>query len=332
VFKALVAAVVLVLLVAGLAGAVSRPLAVSTAIATGKHPAAVVVASGSLWVTNDIENTITRIDPKTGKTTGKIVLHGKGYPDPSVVVAADGALWTVAHTTGTISRVDLKTGALTATTAVPGLALAIAVADGSVWVPSFDPYRCSNNNCFSRLTRLDARSARVTGKYTVDSPTGIAAGFGSLWIVDHRSATVTRFDPRTTRAVRVIPVRIGHEAITEGPEQVEAGLGAIWVSHPGQDVVTRIDPGTNDVAARVHLPHGATPETLAVGAGSIWAVGPKQIFRIDPKTNAVVQSARIGKHPGSDYRGLRNLVVDGNTLWVTDGDADTVDRIDLGPR
>jgi hypothetical protein len=44
-----------------------------------------------------------------------------------------------------------------------------------------------------------------------------------------------------------------------------------------------------------------------------------------------VQSARIGKHPGSDYHGLRNLVVDGTSLWVTDGDANTVDRIDLGP-
>ena len=69
--------------------------------------------------------------------------------------------------------------------------------------------------------------------------------------------------------------------------------------------------------------------TLAVGAGSIWAVGPKQIFRIDPRTNRVIASARIGKHVGSDYRGLRRMAVDGDALWVTDGDADTVDRIAL---
>jgi streptogramin lyase len=329
--RMLVSAVVLFALAAGIAGAGARPLTVSTAVATGKHPAGVVAAAGSLWVTNDIDNTITRVDPGTNKATGTIALHGKGYPDPSVAIAADGALWVVAHTTGTISRVNLQTGTVTATTSVPGLALGIAVADGSVWVPSFDPYRCSGNTCFSQLTRLDARSARVTGRYKVDSPTGIAAGFGSLWLVDHRSATVTRFDPRTTKATRVIPVRVGHEAITEGPEQVLVGLGAVWVSHPAQDVVTRIDPHTNVVAARVHLPHGASPVTLAAGAGSIWAVGPKQIFRIDPKTNAVVQSARIGKHPGSDYHGLRSLVVAGDAVWVTDGDANTVDRIDLGP-
>ena len=37
----------------------------------------------------------------------------------------------------------------------------------------------------------------------------------------------------------------------------------------------------------------------------------------------------MGKHAGSDYRGLGSFVVVGNSLWVTDGDADTADRIDL---
>jgi streptogramin lyase len=329
--RILVFAVAVFAFAAAVAGAASRPLTVSTAVATGRHPAAVVAAAGSLWVTNDVDNTVARIDPVTGKVTGTIKLHGKGYPDPSVAIADGGALWVVAHTTGTLSRIDLKTRAVTAATAVPGLALAIAVIDGSLWVPSFDPYKCSGNTCFSQLTRLDARSGRVTGRYTVESPTGLAAGFGSLWIVNHRSLTVTRLDPRTGKATRVIPVRLGHETAFDGPLQVVAGLGAVWVSHPVQDVVTRIDPRTNEVAARVHLPRNTILGGLAVGAGSIWAVGPKQIFRIDPRTNAVVQSARIGKHPGSDFRGLRTLVVAGNSVWVTDGDADVVDRIDLGP-
>jgi virginiamycin B lyase len=152
-----------------------------------------------------------------------------------------------------------------------------------VWVPSFDPYRCNNNTCFSQLTRLDVHSGKITGTYKADSPTGLAAGFGSLWVVDHRSATVTRFDPRRAKPVAVIPVRIGHEATTEGPERVVTGLGAVWVSHPVQDAVTRIDPRTNEVAARIRFPHGAAPVTLSTGAGSVWAVGPKQIFRIDPE-------------------------------------------------
>lgn len=157
----------------------------------------------------------------------------------------------------------------------------------------------------------------------------MAFGVGSLWIVNHRAATVTRFDPRRARVMATIRVRIGHESMFEGPERIVTGLDGVWVSQPAQDVVTRIDPRTNKIAARIRFPKGSAPVFLAIGAESVWAVGAKQIFRIDTHRNRVTMSASIGKHPGSDYRGLRQILVSGNTLWITDGDADTVDRIDL---
>lgn len=308
-----------------------RSLGVSSTVTTGKHPSGVVAAAGSLWVTNDVDNTVTRIDPATSTVTQTIPLRGKEYPDPSFAAFDGHAVWVVAPTTGTVSRLDARTGALSATTAVPALSLGIAFANGSAWVPSFDPYRCSGNRCFSRLTRLDARTARVTGRFNVYTPTGIDFGFGSLWIVDHRSAKVTRFDPRHARAVATISVRIGHEPTTEGPEQVAVGLGGVWVSQPGQDVVSRIDPGTNKVVARVRFPRNSGPHRFAIGAGSVWAIGPKRIFRIDAATNRIADSVAIGTHKGSDYRGLRAAAVTDQAVWVTDGDADTVDRIDLAP-
>jgi YVTN family beta-propeller protein len=317
--------------IAGAAGAASSPLRISGTVPTGRHPAGVVLAGGSLWVTNDVDNTVSRIDPATNSVTATVKLRGANFPDPSFIAAGEGAIWVVARTTGTVSRLDLRTGRLTVTGAVPGGAGGIALDAGSAWVASFDPYKCSNNHCFSQLTRLDPHSARVAGTYKVDSASGIAVGFGSLWIVDHRSWAVSRFDPRKGKVVRVIPVRIGHEATFEGPEQVVAGLRAVWVSHPGQDTVSRIDPRTNMVAARISLPRNANPFNLAVGAGSIWALGPKQLFRIDPKSDRVIASIRIGKHSGSDYHGLRSVAVADGAVWVTDGDADTVDRIDLGP-
>lgn len=299
------------------------------AITTGKHPSGLVVAAGSLWVTNDVDNTVSQIDLATNTVTRTIALHGRAYPDPSYATFDGSAVWVVARTTGTVSRIDALSGRVTAMTEVPGLALGIAVVDGAVWVPSFDPYRCSDNRCFSRLTRLDAHTARVTGRYDVDSPTGIAFGYGSLWIVDHRSARVTRFDPEHTRAVAMISVRLGKEGVFEGPEQVVAGLGGVWVSHPGDDVVTRIAPVRNKVVARVRFPRNSEPLRLAIGAGSVWAVGAKRIFRIDPATNRIVASTVVGKHLGSDYRGLRSMVVAGSGVWVTDGDADTVDLVKL---
>jgi virginiamycin B lyase len=141
---------------------------------------------------------------------------------------------------------------------------------------------------------------------------------------------VSRFDPRTGRVGATIDVRLPHEGVFDGPNRVAVGLGGVWVSHPVQDVVTRIDPRSNAVVARVRFPRGAEPLGLAVGAGSLWAVGPKEIFRVDPGTNRVVETARVGTHAGNDYRGLRRIAIAGDTLWVTDGDSDTVDRIAVG--
>jgi len=256
-------------------------------------------------------------------------LRGRNFPDPSLAVADVGSVWVAAPTTGTISRIDARTGALLATFTAPQAVDDIVVADGSLWVASFDPYRCSGNSCFSRLTRISTHTNQVTARLAVDTPTGLASAYGSLWVVNHRAAKVTRLDPRTGKAVAVIDVRLPHEGTFEGPEKVRAGLGSLWVTQPAQDVVTRIDPRTNRVVARVRFPRNAEPVALAFGAGSLWAAGPKQLFRVDPRTNRVVASAPIGRHTGSDYNGLREIAIDGDALWVADGDADTIDRIPL---
>jgi YVTN family beta-propeller protein len=325
--RPLVVALVLLALMPGLAGASSRSSGVSGTVATGKHPSGVVAAAGSIWVTNDVDNTVTRIDPNTKTVTRTIALRGADFPDPTFAAFDGRAVWVVARTTGTVSRLDARTGALTATTTVPGLALGIAFADGSAWVPSFDTNRCSGDRCFARLTRLDGRTAGVTGRFEANSPAGIDFGFGSLWIVNHRSLSVTRFDPRGAKAAATIHVGVAGEQTTDGPEQVAAGLGGVWVSQP--DLVTRIDPGTNKVIARVRFPRNSAPGRLAIGAGSVWAIGPKRIFRIDPATNRITNSLAIGTHKGSDFRGLRAAAITDQAIWVTDGDADTVNRIDL---
>jgi streptogramin lyase len=315
---------------AGFAGGAPTPVRVGAIVTVGKHPAGIAVADGSLWVANDVDNTVSPIDLATGKAGPAVHLGGRGFPDPGAAVGGDGTVWVAARTTGTISRIDSSTSKVTATLTVPEIAGGLVLDGGSLWVTSFDPNRCSGNRCFGRLTQIDTHSARIIGRFEIGTPTGIAVGFGSLWIVDHRGIALTRFDPRTGKTVTRISIRLGNEGTFDGPEADAVGFGSVWVSHPSQDVVTRLDPRTNKTVARITFPPGSTPFRFAVGASSMWVLGPKQIFRIDPTTNRVTASLAVGKHPGSDYRGLRNLVVVGrNSLWVTDGDADSVDRIDF---
>jgi len=327
--RTLLLALALVATTVGLASAATGSLTVAAAVPVGKHPAGVAPADGMIWVTNDVDNTVSRIDLATDKVTRTINLGGKGYPDPAVTATSEGTLWVAAPSTGTISRIDTQTAKVTATLTVPARIDGLSVVGHSLWVTSFDPGRCSSNRCFSRLTRISTLSASVTGQFSIGSPVGITFGFGSLWIVNHREMTLTRFNPATGKVVKKLSVRIRNAGTFEGPEQVAAGLGSLWVSQPAQNIVTRIDPRSDRINARIKFPRSATPFTFAVGTHSLWVLGPKSIFRVDPRTNRIADSARVGKHAGSDYRGLRSIAVVDHSLWVTDGDADTVDRIDI---
>jgi DNA-binding beta-propeller fold protein YncE len=101
------------------AAAAPASLVVAKAIPVGKHPAGVVVASGSLWVTNDVDNTVSQVDPTAGRVVRTVRLRGRNFPDPSLAVADGGSVWVAAPTTGTISRIDARTGALRATLTAP---------------------------------------------------------------------------------------------------------------------------------------------------------------------------------------------------------------------
>ena len=55
--------------IAAAAGAAPAPLRISGTVPTGKHPGGVVLAGGSLWVTNDVDNTV--LENRPGEERGR---------------------------------------------------------------------------------------------------------------------------------------------------------------------------------------------------------------------------------------------------------------------
>jgi YVTN family beta-propeller protein len=68
---------------------------------------------------------------------------------------------------------------------------------------------------------------------------------------------------------------------------------------------------------------GATPMSLAYGAGAVWAANKDggSVSRIDPRTNLVVATIQVGGQPWG-------LAFDGRSLWVGNYARGTVSRID----
>jgi DNA-binding beta-propeller fold protein YncE len=140
----------------------------------------------------------------------------------------------------------------------------LAVANGRLWVLTGA----------GTVVRLDPATNRVVGKpLRVPADTAaIAVAQGALWVTTVADGdlgapgkdTVARIDPATGRTVATITV-------PRAPLDLAATPRAVWVTNAGAggDNVARIDPRTNRLVGRP-VGTGASPQSLAVGGGSLW--------------------------------------------------------------
>jgi hypothetical protein len=124
---------------------------------------------------------------------------------------------------------------------------------------------------------------------------------------------------------RVIPIEAEGSITT-----AVVGFGSSWVAGYDRSEnphLTRLDERTGRVLAVIDIPAGPTWETggggLAVGDGSVWAVGRYRghavVVRIDPSTNGVRATIDIRGRSGAD------VVVDPTGVWTLSFGVDGMD-------
>jgi YVTN family beta-propeller protein len=244
------------------------------AASVGVRPGPIAFGSGSLWIANLDDQTISRVDPESLRTLAYISLSAA----PTGLAASADGVWVVepnanaAQSSVSVSRINPEFNTPGATVAipnlVPGAPAVVAVQGHSVWVAPSD----------GLLTRRDAVTGVRQGQ-PVDpnaSPSGVAVGEGAVWLTDTDAGNVIRVDP----SGMVKPILVG-----EGPTAIAAGDGGVWVVDSLNETVVRIDPDTWSVAAIVHV--GRSPAGVAVGGGSVWVAnsGDGTVTRINPATD-----------------------------------------------
>ena len=145
---------------------------------------------------------------------------------------------------------------------------------------------------------------------------GLAAGFGSIWVPSCATHQVVRIDPATgaqTAAIAADP------ANSEGG--ITVGGGSVWfVVKPSH--LIRIDPATNAIAASLDLPSGS--ENPAYGDGFVWITSFEHnaLLKIDPRTNALVATIAVGPKP-------RFLTIGAGSVWTLNQGDGTVSRVQM---
>ncbi|MDT4919552.1 MAG: hypothetical protein QOI15_454, partial [Pseudonocardiales bacterium] len=223
-------------------------------VPVGARPRAITAASGSLWVANLDDETVSRVDPGTLRTLRTLPVGGT----PNGIAAAGGRVWVVENHPGersvAVDRIDPRFDAVDHVARIatinPGDPGAIAARGDALWAAPSS----------GLLTRLDAATGRVATQVDPNAgPTGIGVAADAVWVTDGQAGNVTRVDPTGL----VSSLAVGHQ-----PSGIAVGQGGIWVADTGDDAVLRIDPDTRSVAATVAV--GRAPTGVAIGDGSVW--------------------------------------------------------------
>jgi len=240
---------------------------VAATIQVGKRPCSGVAAAfGSLWVPNCGDQTLSRVDLKSGNVAATIPMT-IGNSEGSIV-AGGGSVWIVTDSKGTLARIDPATNTVVAEISVAPGSYGLAYGNDALWVTS------SEGNS---VARVDPRTNLVVETIAVGkTPRFIAAGGGAVWTLNQGDGSVSRIDPATNKVVATIEVGV------PGPGgDIAVGEGSVWVT-AFEYPLSRIDPSRNLVVQQFT---GKGGDAVRVGLGSIWLSNLEagNVWRIDPR-------------------------------------------------
>jgi YVTN family beta-propeller protein len=165
------------------------------------------------------------------------------------------------------------------------LVVAAAVSLGLIFALDEDsaPLIAKRNS----LVAIDPSRNRIVHVTEVGAdPRGVAVGGSNVWVANSADGTVSRVDGKTLRVVQTIG--IGAQAT-----ELVTAAGALWVATGIDNTLVKIDARTGGLLATVSLPPAidAAAWAVAAGHGAIWVASGNRIFKIGPRSNAILLGA-----------------------------------------
>jgi virginiamycin B lyase len=222
---------------------------------------------GSLWVPNCGDNSLARIELKTGHILTTI---STGIADSEGGIATGaGRVWLLSDKKSTLVGLDPKDNHFVSTLDLPAECYNVAFGFSSLWVT------CTGQNT---LVRVDPKSNKVLQTIAVGpKPRFLSVGEGAVWTLNQGDGSITRVSPRTNAVEATIAV-----GIPGGGGDISAADGSVWATSFGFPI-SRIDPKTNRVTQQFV---GDGGDAIRAGRGNLWLSNYKfgTEWKLNPKT------------------------------------------------
>ena len=274
------------------------------------QPSALAIGDGAVWVAGYDNATVEKIDPASGRVTGRVHV-GDG---PAALVFAAGSLWVANSLDSTVSRIDPATLTARAPIPVGSGPSALAAGAGSVWVA---------NQYSGTVSRIDPRRDQVVASVHVGgAPTSLTMSRGRLWAGvaadsgSHRGGTLVIVTPVTLTSSNPVTLTSVDPAFYDGAFNPQfTGLAydtlVTFQQSPGTDGM-RLVP---DLALSIPAPaDGGRTYAFRIRPGIRYSDGQRlrasdfrrgieRLFRVhSPGTTyyaGVVGAAACAQHPAS---------------------------------
>jgi YVTN family beta-propeller protein len=258
--------------------------------AVGGGPGAIAAGAGSLWVTNDVDGTVSRLDPQTRNI--QTIPVGA---NPTAIAVGEGFAWVANSQDRTVSQISPDANRVVRVVPVGNGPRAVATGAGAVWVA---------NGVDGTISRIDPAKSSVTATVPVGpNPSGIAVVGRTVWVTSEATGTVSELDPSSNAIVRTV-------GVGNAPSAIASGEGAIWVANAQDSTISRIDPVKGSVTEAVRT--GRNPRALAVGLGVVWVANTDDgtVTKVDATSRTVEKTISVGSSPTA-------IAVAAGSVWTT---------------
>jgi hypothetical protein len=212
---------------------------------------------------------------------------------PVALALAHSSVWVVVETktrAAQLWRLDARTGRRSTSADIgragPDIG-AVAATGAGVWAAAGSDV-------------IGVRPGRIRRVRVPGTVTGLAAGFGSVWVttIGAQRDDLLKLDPATL----AIRARIR----TAGGDAVEAALGSVWVAGGGS--LARVDPRSDRLVSV--LPLSAPVGELAVSAGRLLLLEGGSVLALD-------RAGHVRRHLALPFAAAR-IAVSGDRIWAID--------------